>query len=112
MANKKTMVELKQQRGQINARIQALENRVLAEEKKRDMRRKLLAGAYLLRLLKGDLIQLRKKLAEANMLSERDRRLFHEGETVTTNFEAKKNAAPVKMQRSNPTEPPLSDGRS
>lgn len=74
----KTVIELKRQRAQIDARILALHNKHLAVEKKRDIRRRLLAGAYLLRLLKGDLNQLRKKLAEASMLSERDRSLFEE----------------------------------
>lgn len=64
------------QRNKLNARIEQLRNRELAEERKRDTRRKILAGAYFIRLLDNDLQRVGRELIADKMLLERDYTLF------------------------------------
>ena len=64
------------QRNKLNARIEQLRNRELAEERKRDTRRKILAGAYFIRLLDNDLQRVGRELIADKMLLERDYPLF------------------------------------
>ena len=54
MSKKHKLDKLKEQREQINARIQKLEAAEKAREKKRDTRRKILVGAYYLDKAKNE----------------------------------------------------------
>lgn len=67
---------LEARRERIAARIQRLRGRANAEERKRDTRRKILAGAYLIRLMGGDLKRVGLRLREAGYLERRDAGLF------------------------------------
>ncbi len=68
---------LEARRERIAARIQRLRGRANADERKRDTRRKIIAGAYLIRLMGGDLERVGKRLAEAGYIdSDRDAALF------------------------------------
>ena len=67
---------LEARRERIAARIQRLRGRANAEERKRDTRRKILAGAYLIRLMGGDLKRVGLRLREAGYLEKRDAGLF------------------------------------
>lgn len=64
------------QRNKLNARIEQLRNREFADERKRDTRRKILAGAYFIRLLDNDLQRVGRELIAEKMLLERDYPLF------------------------------------
>ena len=48
----------------------------MAEERKRDTRRKILAGAYVIKLAENDLKKLGRELINAGMLEPRDYALF------------------------------------
>jgi hypothetical protein len=63
-------------RERLAARIQQLRGRANAQERKRDTRRKILAGAYLIRFMGGDLKRVGLRLREAGYLSSRDADLF------------------------------------
>ena len=68
---------LEARRERIAARIQRLRGRASAEERKRETRRKIIAGAYLIRLMGGDLERVGKRLVEAGyIISDRDAALF------------------------------------
>lgn len=67
---------LLEQRNRLNARIEQLRNREAVEERKRDTRRKILAGAYFIRLLENDLQRVGRELIADKMLLERDYPLF------------------------------------
>lgn len=68
---------LEARRARIAARIQRLRGRTAADERKRDTRRKILAGAYLIRLMGGDLERVGKRLMDAGyIISDRDAALF------------------------------------
>ena len=67
---------LEARRERLAARIQRLRGRANADERKRDTRRKILAGAYLIRLMGGDLNRVGLRLREAGYLAERDAGLF------------------------------------
>ena len=67
---------LEARRERIAVRIQRLRGRANADERKRDTRRKILAGAYLIRLMGGDLKRVGLRLREAGYLAERDAGLF------------------------------------
>lgn len=72
-----TIEKMKAQREKLNLRIQSLENKRISEERKKDVRRKILAGAYVIDVLcKGDVIAAGEQLAQAGLLDERDRALF------------------------------------
>ncbi len=71
---------LEAKRLRIVARIQRLKGLASAEERQRDTRRKIIAGAYLIRLMGGDLKRVGARLREADMLAERDAPLFGLGE--------------------------------
>lgn len=74
---------LEARRERIAARIQRLRGRANADERKRDTRRKILAGAYLIRLMGGDLKRIGLRLREAGYLENRDAGLFGLDPTVT-----------------------------
>ncbi len=67
-------LEAKRQR--LAARIQRLKGVANVQERKRDTRRKILAGAYLIRLMGNDLSRIGARLREAGFLSPRDYSLF------------------------------------
>lgn len=67
---------LEARRERLAARIQRIRGRANADERKRDTRRKILAGAYLIRLMGGDLKRVGLRLREAGYLAERDAGLF------------------------------------
>lgn len=67
---------LRDRKKQLEARIQQLENKKANEERRKDTRRKILAGAYLIKLLGGDLQRVGKKLEDASFLKPKDRDLF------------------------------------
>jgi large subunit ribosomal protein L7/L12 len=68
--------ELEARRVRLAARIQRMRGRMSAEERKKDTRRKILAGAYLIRLMGGDLQRVGRRLREAGFLNFRDAQLF------------------------------------
>ena len=65
-----------EQRSKMDARIQLLRNRQASQDRKLDTRRKILAGAYFMKLLGNNLEKVGNKLLEAKMLQLRDRGLF------------------------------------
>ena len=67
---------LLEQRNKLNARIEQYRNKELAEERKRDTRRKILAGAYFIKLMDNDLEKVGETLLDDGMLEERDYSLF------------------------------------
>ena len=67
---------LEARRERIAARIQRLRGRANADERKRDTRRKILAGAYLIRLMGGDLRRVGMRLRDAGYLEKREADLF------------------------------------
>lgn len=83
---------LKQQREQINARIQAAEAREKAAERKRDARRKILIGAYYMDVAQkeGKYDQLVKRMDEF-LTRNSDRKLFNLPELPETKKEAKES---------------------
>ena len=78
MSNVKTTTIEKRQakKAQLDARIQQLKNKQTSEERKKDTRRKILAGAFFIQLLNGDLKRLGNRLKSAGMLQPRDYELF------------------------------------
>lgn len=74
--SKANLEKLLEQRVQLEARIQQARNREAAEERKRDTRRKILAGAYVIKLAENDLQRVGKELISAGMLEPRDYALF------------------------------------
>ena len=74
--SKPNLDKLLQQKAELEARIQQTRNREMAEERKRDTRRKILAGAYVIKLAENDLRKLGKELISAGMLEPRDYVLF------------------------------------
>ena len=74
--SKPNLDKLLQQRAELEARIQQTRNREMAEERKRDTRRKILAGAYVIKLAENDLKKLGKELISAGVLEPRDYALF------------------------------------
>ncbi|MFZ6845541.1 hypothetical protein [Undibacterium sp. RuTC16W] len=74
--SKPNLNNLLQQKAELEARIQQTKNREIAEERKRDTRRKILAGAYVIKLADNDLKKLGKELIAAGMLEPRDYTLF------------------------------------
>lgn len=77
--NKHTNLEkLKAQRAKLEARIQAAEARLKGSERKQDTRRKILVGSYYLDKAhqEGTLDEL-KKIMEAYLIRDSDRKLFN-----------------------------------
>ncbi len=74
--SKTNLKKLLEQRAQLEARIQQSRNREAAEERKRDTRRKILAGAYVIKLAENDLQKIGKELIAVGMLELRDYALF------------------------------------
>lgn len=72
-----TIQKMEAQRAKLDARIHLLKNRKNAEERKKDTRRKILAGAYLIKQMNGDLQHLGHCLNDAGFLDDRDRALFN-----------------------------------
>ena len=76
--------KLEGKRERIQARIQRLRGHANAAERRRDTRRKILAGAFLIRLMGGDLKRVGSRLREAGFLRDQDLELFD----LTTTREA------------------------
>lgn len=74
--NKENIDRLVERKKKLEARIQLLNNRKAKEERKKDTRRKILAGAYMIKLLGNDLSRVAQKLEEAGILKDKDRHLF------------------------------------
>jgi len=74
--SKPNLSKLLQQKAELEARIQQTKNREAMEERKRDTRRKILAGAYVIKLADNDLKKLGNELVSAGMLEPRDYTLF------------------------------------
>jgi hypothetical protein len=74
--SKPNLNKLLQQKAELEARIQQTKNREAMEERKRDTRRKILAGAYVIKLADNDLKKLGRELISAGMLEPRDYPLF------------------------------------
>lgn len=74
--SKTNLEKLLEQRTQLEARIQQARNREAAEERKRDTRRKILAGAYVIKLAENDLQRVGRELIAAKVLEPRDYPLF------------------------------------
>lgn len=75
-----TIEKMAEQRDRLNARLQLLRNKQKSDERKKDTRRKILAGAHLIKTMKGDLLAVGKWLERGAALAERDRGLFGLGE--------------------------------
>lgn len=74
--SKPNLERLLQQTAELDARIQQTRNREAAQERKRDTRRKILAGAYVIQLAENDLRKIGRELIAAGMLEPRDYALF------------------------------------
>ena len=74
--SKPNLDKLLKHKAELEARIQQTKNREAMEERKRDTRRKILAGAYVIKLADNDLQGLGKELISAGMLEPRDYALF------------------------------------
>lgn len=75
--NRDYLEKLKQQREQLNARIQAAEAREKSAERKRDARRKILVGAYYLDKARQDKTEAELvKTLDAFLTRDSDRSLF------------------------------------
>jgi len=72
-----TIQKMEAQRAKLDARIQLLKNKKNAEERKKDIRRKILAGVYLIHYMDANLQDLGKRMKDAGFLHERDLHLFN-----------------------------------
>ena len=75
-SGKEKMQELEARKRILDARIQSIRTRTAKQERALDTRRKILAGAYFIKLLGGDLRRVGVRLKEANFLEARDEGLF------------------------------------
>lgn len=75
-SEKEKMQELEARKQILDARIHSLRARTAKQERALDTRRKILAGAYFIKLLGGDLTRVGMRLKEANFLAARDEVLF------------------------------------
>lgn len=73
---KETIEKMQQQKAKLDARIQQLKNRQASEERKKDTRRKILAGAYFIQLMGNDLQRVEEELRGAGILRASDQTLF------------------------------------
>ena len=64
------------QRAQLDSQINRAKAISKRKEENREIRRKILAGSYMLRIAQDDWTTVGRELVAANMLSERDRELF------------------------------------
>lgn len=71
-----TIEKMQEQKAKLDARIQQLKNRQAMEERKKDTRRKILAGAYFIHLMGSDLQKVGDTLKEAGYLRPDDVGLF------------------------------------
>lgn len=71
-----TIEKMQEQKAKLDARIQQLRNRQAMEERKKDTRRKILAGAYFIQLLGGDLEKVGNTLNDAGLLRSGELGLF------------------------------------
>lgn len=69
--------KMEAQRAKLDARILLLRNKKNAQERKKDTRRKILAGAYLVHYMEGNLQDLGRSMKDAGFLHERDLHLFN-----------------------------------
>ena len=77
MSEKSTIEKLKEKKSQIEARIQAVEAREKTKERKKDVRRKILAGAYYLdRINKEKVFDELTKAMDGYLVRDNDRILF------------------------------------
>lgn len=74
--SKPSLEKLLQQKAELEARIQQTRNREAALERARDTRRKVLAGAYVIKLAENDLQKVGRELIAAGMLDAKDYVLF------------------------------------
>lgn len=88
--SKPNLNKLLQQKAELEARIQQTRNREAMEERKRDTRRKILAGAYVIKLAENDLKKLGRELISVGMLESRDYALFGV-EHNSANFDSTSN---------------------
>ena len=75
-SGKEKMQELEARKRILEARIQSIRTRTSKQERALDTRRKILAGAYFIKLLGGDLRRVGMRLKEASFLEARDEGLF------------------------------------
>ena len=68
--------KLLERRAQLEIRIQQIRSRAASEERKRDTRRKILVGAYVISLAEQDLSELGKNMIAAGLLTPADYALF------------------------------------
>lgn len=80
--SKTNLDKLLEQRAQLEARIQQVRSREAAEKRKWDTRRRILAGAYMIKLAENDLQRVGRELIAAGMLQPRDYGLFDLAETT------------------------------
>lgn len=73
---KETIEKMQEQKAKLDARIQQLRNRQAMEERKKDTRRKILAGAYFIKLMGDDLENVGQQLLEAGFISNKDFFMF------------------------------------
>jgi hypothetical protein len=69
--------ELLMQRDRLNKRIDLMRNRLEAEEKRKETRRKLLAGSYFMKLMDNDLERVGRELVAEGMLKPEEFKLFN-----------------------------------
>ncbi len=74
--SKPNLNKLLQQKAELEARIQQTKNREAVEDRKRDTRRKILAGAYVMKMFEGDLQKLAREMIAAGMLEKKDYAIF------------------------------------
>lgn len=68
--------EMVAQKAKLEARIRQARTRELQQERQRETRRKILAGAYMLSVAGNDWEKIGRELEATNMLRENDRALF------------------------------------
>lgn len=68
--------ELQTRQAQLLNRLQALKNRQSRMDRAEEARRLILAGRWLFKFCGGDASKVAKKLADANLLSSKDAKLF------------------------------------
>ncbi|MET3124825.1 hypothetical protein AAKU67_004447 [Oxalobacteraceae bacterium GrIS 2.11] len=76
--------KLLRQKAELDARIQQTKNRNMTAERKRETRRRILAGEYAMKMFDGDLKKLGIELLNAGILEPRDFALF--GVTENVNY--------------------------
>jgi len=72
-----TIEKMQQKKARLDARIQQLKSRQATEERKKDTRRKILAGAFFMSMFGNDLKRVGTRLKESGYLEARDYGLFN-----------------------------------